>query len=605
MICIKCGRCNSSLYTVYNKTNIKLNECNRCSNICDEYMERNTFLIFINILFLKPEVYRHIIFNRLEYHDKFIHVFFLKMIILFLIINAYLHPNFESDHREGGRTFSDFFLMNTTFGENTQRSYPTEYNCSSYTLFMYKYDDKHKLYGLYNIFNQSNVPNLVNIHKNKFLTCIFHNRFRDHNVCILNRKYEHTEDYDKRLIDLFLHNKESPGGKDVQLSRWKAHLNSWKEQQSSWKGQQSSWKGQQSSWKGHLSEGGKTPSESPSWTNLLPFRDAKKKLLQLVQRSLKYESIFKLKKNHQLLRNDIVTLKNAEEYNSLFQITNVLVYYHIDEHKIVLETREKEAYNIHYLLNFLWSIFFYQKGSEKKNYFKSEANSFVRKASTKGVCPDPRKENFPSNKCYDYELQDHPYENLNNSGDKLNSLCRNIFKNIDFTFHKNVDEITKKQNQKKKKFKIKQISMYSKLLFSDLDNEKYILKICNSSFSFKKLKSVVINYLVYFLLLCIFTYLLKLYQERKYRIRITMVKYNYLFMLFVLSNYPLVIYFILKVFNYNYINIYLHVYTITCNTIAYYIFISSDGNYICYSIFSVLASYLLKNFLMLKLGDYL
>ncbi|CAA9987754.1 conserved Plasmodium protein, unknown function [Plasmodium knowlesi strain H] len=581
MICIKCGRCNSSLYTVYNKTNIKLNECNRCRNICDEYMEKNTFLIFINILFLKPEVYRHIIFNRLKYHDKFIHIFFLKMIILFLIINAYLHPNFENDHKEG-ESFSNFFLKNTTFGENTQRNYPNQDNCSSYTLFMYKYDDKHKLYGLYNIFNQSNVPNLVNIHKNKFLTCIFHNRFRDYNMCILNRKYEHMEDYDKRLIDLFLHNKESYGRKEAQAS----------------------------SWKGKLTEGvrppaGKSTSESPNWTELYPFIDGKKWLLKLIQGSVKYESIFKLRKNHRLLRNDIVTLNNSEENSSLFQIINLLVYYHVDDYKLVLETREKEAYNIDYLVNFLHRIFFYQNGHETKNYFKSEMKSFVRKASTKSICPDPRKEIFPPNKCYDCELHDDPYNNLDKSGDELNRLCRNIFKNIDFTFHKNVEEIRKKENQKKHKFKIKQISMYSKLLFSDLDNEKYILKICNSSFSFKKLKSIIINYMLYFFFLCIFTYILKLYQEKKYRVKITMVKYNYLFMLFVLSNYPIVIYFILKVFNYNYINIYLNVYTIICNTIAYHIFISNDENYICYSIFSVLASYLLKNFLMIKIGNYL
>ncbi|KJP86022.1 hypothetical protein AK88_04353 [Plasmodium fragile] len=582
MICIKCGRCNSSLYTVYNKTNIKLNECNRCRNICDEYMEKNTFLIFINILFLKPQVYRHIIFNRLKYHDKFIHVFFLKMIILFLIINAYLHPNFENDHKEGG-TFSDFFLKNSTFGDSTQRNYPNQYNCSSYTLFMYKYDDKHKLYGLYNIFNQSNVPNLVNIHKNKFLTCIFHNRFRDHNMCILNRKYEHTEDYDKHLIDLFLHNKENYRREHVQQSTWNAQLGM-----------------------GDTLLHGKSTSDTLNWTKLHPFRDATTWLSQLIQGSVKYKSIFKLKKNHQLLRNDIVTLKNAEERNSLFQIINVLVYYHIDEYKLVLETREKEAYNIHYLFKILRSIFFYQKGSETKNYFKSETNSFVKKPSTRDVCPDTTKEFFFSqNHCYDCDLHGDRYEYVHRSGDELNSLCRNIFKNIDFTFHKNVDEITKKQNQKKHKFKIKQISMYSKLLFSDLDNEKYILKICNSSFSFKKLKSMTINYMVYFLFLCIFTYILKLYQEKKYKIKITMVKYNYLFMLFVLSNYPLVIYFILKVFNYNYINIYLHVYTIICNTIAYHIFISNDGNYICYSIFSVLASYLLKNFLMIKIGHYI
>ncbi|GAW80536.1 hypothetical protein, conserved [Plasmodium gonderi] len=593
MICIKCGRCNSSLYTVYNKTNIKLNDCNRCNKICDEYMEKNTFLIFMNILFLKPEIYRHIIFNRLQYHEKFIHAFFLKMIILFLIINAYLHPNFESEYNEKS-TLSDIFLMNSNFETSTENNSIMRYNCSSYTLFMYKYDDKHKLYGLYNIFSNSHIPNLVNIHKDKLLTCIFHNRYRDHNVCILNRKYNHTEDYDKQLIDIFLHNNTKYANSPNEMEKWKLNKQIYGEKGEMDKKQKNKLENIQTDKWNNLNE------KENIWENLQTIGSGKNRVVEFVRKIVKYESIFKLKKNNQLLKNDIITLKNSEEYNNLFQIINVLVYYNIDDYKIVLEAREKETHNFQYVMKFLRNIFFYKMEKKKKNYFKSNSHVFIKKKNSIDYCPDTSKEFIFSNKCYTCD-----YRNCFYPIDELDGICKNLFKKINFTFYKNVEDITKKQNKKQDKFKIKQISMYSKLLFSDLDNEKYILKICNSSFSFKKLISVTINYILYFLFLCVFTYILKIYQQRKYKIHITMVKYNYLFMLFVLSNYPLLIYFILNVFNYNYINIYLNVYTIICNIIAYHIFISNDNNYLCYSIFSVFTSYILKNILMIKIKEYI
>ncbi|SOV79702.1 conserved Plasmodium membrane protein, unknown function [Plasmodium reichenowi] len=652
MICIKCGSSNSSLYTVYNKNNIRLNECNRCNKICDEYVEKNRFIIFLNILFLKPEIYRHIVFNRIKYHDKFINNFFLKMIIIFLIINAYLHPNFERENIKNTGILSNIFFMENNFDEYIQGTDKYKNDCSSYTLFIYKYNDKHKLYGLYNIFNNYNMSNLVNIHKNKYLTCIVNNKFSDYNLCIVNRQFKVEQDYDKELIDIFINN----NGKYIKKynttlpTNSKLHndhinknninndnnnnninndnnnninndnnnnnnnnnnnINNDNIYTSSYKDNRNN----KTIW--YETNFFKKIAGSQILYYILHFIN---KSISKIKYILKYDSIFYFKKNKTLLKNNIITLKNPEEYNDLFQIINILVYYNIHDYKIVLEPKEKENLNIDFIFKFIKNIFFYNQFIQKKNYIQSQTNTYRN---------DPKKKNDLQNNCvHQSEIstfnnftstnnhiknQDNNKKMCHNNNDNFHNilypfddLCNEFLKNINSTLNKKMAEITKKQNKIQDTFQIKQISMYSKLLFSELDNEKYILKICNSTFSFKKFKTVIISYITYFLFLCIFTYFFKLYQQHKYNIKITMVKYNYLFMLFVLSNYPLVIYFILKIFNYNYINIYLNIYTIICNIIAYHIFISTDQNYICYSIFSVLTSYLLKNLVMLKIINYI
>ncbi|SOV22837.1 conserved Plasmodium membrane protein, unknown function [Plasmodium sp. DRC-Itaito] len=631
MICIKCGSSNSSLYTVYNKNNIRLKECNRCNKICDEYVEKNPFIIFLNILFLKPEIYRHIVFNRIKYHDKFINNFFLKMIIIFLIINAYLHPNFERENIKNTGILSNIFFMENNFEEYIQPSDKYKNDCSSYTLFMYKYDDKHKLYGLYNIFNNYNMSNLVNIHKNKYLTCIVNNKFSDYNLCIVNRQFKAEEDYDKELIDIFINNNE----KYIKKYNTNVNTNSNSHNDQINKNNNNNNNNNNNintninadymknahhvytSHEDHINDKTKWYdvnffkkfSESYIFYYILHFIN---KCISNIKYILRYDSIFYFKKNKTLLKNNIITFKNPEVYNDLFQIINILVYYNIHEYKIVLEPKEKENLNIDLILKFIKNIFFYNKFIQKKNYIQSQKNTYMNNQKKKN---DLQNENSPFNNFTSTNNHDNnkniSNNNNNNNNDYIdniypfNDLCNEFLKNINSTLNKKMEEITKKQNKIQDTFQIKQISMYSKLLFSELDNEKYILKICNSTFSFKKFKTVIISYITYFLFLCIFTYLFKLYQQRKYNIKIIMVKYNYLFMLFVLSNYPLVIYFILKIFNYNYINIYLNIYTIICNIIAYHIFISTDQNYICYSIFSVLTSYLLKNLVMLKIINYI
>ncbi|SOS78761.1 conserved Plasmodium membrane protein, unknown function [Plasmodium sp. gorilla clade G1] len=631
MICIKCGSSNSNLYTVYNKNNIRLNECNRCNKICDEYVEKNRFIIFLNILFLKPEIYRHIVFNRIKYHDKFINNFFLKMIIIFLIINAYLHPNFERENIKNTGILSNIFFMENNFEEYIQGTDKYKNDCSSYTLFIYKYDDKHKLYGLYNIFNNYNMSNLVNIHKNKYLTCIVNNKFSDYNLCIVNRQFKAEDDYDKELIDIFINNngkyiKKYNTTVSTNSKLHKDHINKNNINNDNNNNNNNNninndniytfYKDNRNNkniW--YETNFFKKISGSQILYYILHFIN---KSISKIKYILKYDSIFYFKKNNTLLKNNIINLKNPEEYNDLFQIINILVYYNIHDYKIVLEPKEKENLNIDFIFKFIKNIFFYNQFIQKKNYIQSQTNTYMN---------DPKKNNDLQNNCvHQSEIstfnnftstnnhiknQDNNKKMCHNNNDNLHNiypfddLCNEFLKNINSTLNKKMAEITKKQNKIQDTFQIKQISMYSKLLFSELDNEKYILKICNSTFSFKKFKTVIISYITYFLFLCIFTYFFKLYQQHKYNIKITMVKYNYLFMLFVLSNYPLVIYFILKIFNYNYINIYLNIYTIVCNIIAYHIFISTDQNYICYSIFSVLTSYLLKNLVMLKIINYI
>ncbi|SBT34094.1 hypothetical protein POVWA2_020640 [Plasmodium ovale wallikeri] len=388
------------------------------------------------------------------------------MIIIFLIINAYLHPNFEND-KEEKNTLLNIFLNNSNFESNTEGK-SLSYNCSSYTLFIYKYDDKHKLYGLYNIFYNSNISNLVNIHKDKFLTCIFNNKFSDHNVCIVNKKYEHSgnyahsgdyehsDDYDRRLIDIFLHNSS------VNYEKKSKHANEM-----------------------HLISEQRKEDQRRKWKRWNVGQYIKEAIL-FVKTKIKYESIFKLKRNDPLLRNDIITLTNSDEHNNLYQIINILVYYRLQGYKIVLETKGREAFDINYVKKFLCNIFFYEKSL---NYhIKNESSVFLKNLNWNGFCHNKGEESIFSNMCFDYN---YPGNDIH----LLKGLYKNILRNINFTFSRNVEEITKKKKKNEEKFKIKQISIYSKILFSDLDSEKYILKICNSSHSFKKLKFVTINYM--------------------------------------------------------------------------------------------------------------
>ncbi|KAK9766782.1 sterol homeostasis protein [Basidiobolus ranarum] len=88
--CVECGTPVSTLYMEYSKGNIRLTQCENCKNFVDKYVEHDAVIIFIDLLLFKPQVYRHILFNRLDYKDQGIHPSVLKLGILLILFDVYI-----------------------------------------------------------------------------------------------------------------------------------------------------------------------------------------------------------------------------------------------------------------------------------------------------------------------------------------------------------------------------------------------------------------------------------------------------------------------------------------------------------------------------------
>ncbi|KAI9213657.1 hypothetical protein DS838_001445 [Geotrichum bryndzae] len=65
MICIECMSPVQTLYTSYSLSNIRLTACPQCNKFADKYIEYDNVLIFIDLLLLRPQVYRHMVYNTL------------------------------------------------------------------------------------------------------------------------------------------------------------------------------------------------------------------------------------------------------------------------------------------------------------------------------------------------------------------------------------------------------------------------------------------------------------------------------------------------------------------------------------------------------------
>lgn len=67
MLCIECTNNNiDGLYSKYKSEYIKLTICPRCEKITDKYVEYDNVLLFIDILLLKKQAYRHLAYNVTE-----------------------------------------------------------------------------------------------------------------------------------------------------------------------------------------------------------------------------------------------------------------------------------------------------------------------------------------------------------------------------------------------------------------------------------------------------------------------------------------------------------------------------------------------------------
>ncbi|KZT59155.1 Arv1-domain-containing protein [Calocera cornea HHB12733] len=63
-ICTTCTHPVPHLYTLYpSKYNLRLEQCPKCSNFADPYVEHDPLIVLLDLILLKRGVYRHLLFN--------------------------------------------------------------------------------------------------------------------------------------------------------------------------------------------------------------------------------------------------------------------------------------------------------------------------------------------------------------------------------------------------------------------------------------------------------------------------------------------------------------------------------------------------------------
>lgn len=67
MICVECTNPDiKCLYSQFKSRYIKLTVCERCGKLADKYIEFDNVLLFLDVLLLKPQAYRHVAYNVVE-----------------------------------------------------------------------------------------------------------------------------------------------------------------------------------------------------------------------------------------------------------------------------------------------------------------------------------------------------------------------------------------------------------------------------------------------------------------------------------------------------------------------------------------------------------
>ncbi|KAJ5548015.1 Arv1 protein [Penicillium frequentans] len=96
-ICIECSYPVSHLYSAYSRADdrsqgkgVRLTQCPRCQRFADKYVEYDFVVIFIDLVLIKPQVYRHLLFNRLGRDDDRFDRSIIRLGVLLLLFDVYL-----------------------------------------------------------------------------------------------------------------------------------------------------------------------------------------------------------------------------------------------------------------------------------------------------------------------------------------------------------------------------------------------------------------------------------------------------------------------------------------------------------------------------------
>ncbi|EMC93352.1 hypothetical protein BAUCODRAFT_40717, partial [Baudoinia panamericana UAMH 10762] len=96
-ICIHCRYPVSNLYTTYSKADdkalgkgVRLTQCPRCKRFADKYVEHDFVVLFIDLVLIKPQVYRHLLFNHWDREDDRFDSSIIRFAVLLLLFDVYL-----------------------------------------------------------------------------------------------------------------------------------------------------------------------------------------------------------------------------------------------------------------------------------------------------------------------------------------------------------------------------------------------------------------------------------------------------------------------------------------------------------------------------------
>ncbi|SZF00627.1 unnamed protein product [Blumeria hordei] len=96
-ICVECRYPVKTLYTEYSGANdkssghgVRLTVCKNCGRFCDKYVEHDFVVLFIDLVLIKPQVYRHLLHNTLMREKDQFDPSIIRLGILLLLFDVYL-----------------------------------------------------------------------------------------------------------------------------------------------------------------------------------------------------------------------------------------------------------------------------------------------------------------------------------------------------------------------------------------------------------------------------------------------------------------------------------------------------------------------------------
>ncbi|KAI9677765.1 MAG: sterol homeostasis protein [Trizodia sp. TS-e1964] len=96
-ICIECRTPVKELYQTYHAADdgrlgagIRLIQCPACKRFADKYVEHDFVVLFIDLVLIKPQVYRHLLFNRLGHERDAFDPSIVRLGVLLLLFDVYL-----------------------------------------------------------------------------------------------------------------------------------------------------------------------------------------------------------------------------------------------------------------------------------------------------------------------------------------------------------------------------------------------------------------------------------------------------------------------------------------------------------------------------------